>query len=142
MAFIKGQCGNPSGRPKGSTNKRTLIRDALAATFPEGEPGFWLAVAQQAKAGDLQAAEMIAKRLYPILKPTSQEVIFSLSGDTPTQQATSILQAIAAGEVPPDTGKLLLDSVAAALGIKEADELAQRIAVLEQRLAEQQADNG
>ncbi|MEY4476119.1 MAG: hypothetical protein RL248_1886, partial [Pseudomonadota bacterium] len=26
--------------------------------------------------------------------------------------------------------------------IKEADELAQRIAVLEQRLAEQQADNG
>lgn len=36
---------NKAGRPAGSKNKRTLIREALAETFDGGEQGFWLPVA-------------------------------------------------------------------------------------------------
>lgn len=91
---------NTAGRPKGSQNKRTIIREALQATFPDGELGFWLAVATQAKAGDLQAAGMIANRLYPNLKPEQAPVVLSepLNG-TPQEMVTQIVNAVSRGEI-------------------------------------------
>lgn len=85
--FTPGQSGNPAGRPKGASNRRTIIRNALEQTFPGGEQGFWLAIATQASGGDATAAEMIAKRLYPALKPEAMPMPFNLAGDTPTEQA-------------------------------------------------------
>src|SRR5690554_3865220 len=70
---------NKAGRPAGSKNKRTIIREALEQSFDDGEHGFWLAVCAQAKAGDLQAAAMLADRLYPKLKPLSDPVRLSES---------------------------------------------------------------
>ncbi|MHA6962883.1 DUF5681 domain-containing protein [Zobellella denitrificans] len=134
MAFKPGQSGNPAGRPAGAQNRRTLIREALEQTYPEGERGFWLQLAGQAAEGDAQAAEMIAKRLYPPLKPESLPMPFNLTGESATEQARAILAAVAAGDIPPEAGKALIDSLAAVVKIAEVDELAERLAVIEDAL--------
>jgi len=102
------------GRPKGAVNKRTLVRQALMKTFGlEGEEGFWIAIAMQAKAGDMQAAEMIASRLYPKLKPQADTVALSrpLVGSL-EDKARIIVELMGTGEIPPDTAKELLNALA------------------------------
>lgn len=103
---------NTIGRPKGSLNKRTLIREALQQTFGDGELGFWLAVADMAKNGDMAASAMIADRLYPKLKPQSEAVQLSESvGGSPLEMAQSLLKLMVQGELPPDTAKELINAI-------------------------------
>ncbi|MEH8229840.1 hypothetical protein [Aeromonas veronii] len=128
---------NVKGRPKGSPNRRTLIREALQATYPEGEQGFWLAVATQAKSGDGVSQQMIADRLYPKLRPAAEPVEFALTGEASfTDLARSVLMAVSRGEVDPQTGKSLIDAVAGLARVaeidalqKQLDELAARVGV-------------
>ncbi len=120
------------GRPPGSRNKRTIIRQQLAEAFEGGEAGFWRAVAEQAKAGDLQAAAMLADRLYPRLKPTSEPVQLSepLDGSL-AENARAVLRMIAAGEISADMGRELLTSIADVAKILEVADLEKRIERLE-----------
>jgi len=103
-----------AGRPKGSVNKRTLVRQALMKVYGlEGEEGFWTAVAMQAKEGDMQAAEMIASRLYPKLKPQADTVTLSKPLDGSLEnKARIIVELMGIGEIPPDTAKELLNALA------------------------------
>ncbi len=121
------------GRPKGAVNKRTLVRQALMKTYGlEGEEGFWIAIAMQAKAGDMQAAEMIASRLYPKLKPQAEAVTLSkpLDGSL-ADSARSILQMASTGELTPDTASELLGVLADVAKVVEVQELQQRLERLE-----------
>lgn len=123
---------NKAGRPKGSRNRRTLAREALQAAFPDGELGFWSAVATQAAEGDLQAAAMIADRLYPKLKPTSEPLALSEPLDgTPAEVARSIMRMAGAGELTTDQARELLAALADVCKIVEASELEERITKLE-----------
>jgi len=68
------------GRPKGSKNKATLIREALQERYPEGgEKAFWRAVIDSAAAGEVSAMRIIANRLEPELK--SMDVTADLTHD-------------------------------------------------------------
>lgn len=123
---------NKAGRPKGSRNRRTLAREALQAAFPDGEQGFWSAVATQAAEGDLQAAAMIADRLYPKLKPTSEPLTLSEPLDgTPAEVARSIMRMAGAGELTTDQARELLAALADVCKIVETSELEERITKLE-----------
>lgn len=132
--LLNGAPPNKRGRPPGSVNKRTLIRDALRQHFPDGEAGFWQAVAQQAADGDMQATTMLADRLMPRLKPQGECVMLALDAQaTPAQMARQIIAAVAQGHIAPDAGRELLAAVADVCKIVESSELEQRI----QRLEEQ-----
>ena len=48
-----------------------------------------------------------------------------------TEQAQSVLQAIADGNVAPDVGKQIIEAINALNGIRQIDELEQRINALE-----------
>lgn len=123
---------NKAGRPKGSRNRRTIAREALQQAYPDGELGFWQAVAQQAADGDLQAAAMIADRLYPKLKPTSEPVALSEPLDgSPGDVARAIMRMAGAGELTTDQAKELLSALADVCKIVEVTELEQRIEKLE-----------
>lgn len=128
------QIPNPNtiGRPKGSPNKRTIIREALRQTFPEGEHGFWLSVASIASSGDLQAAAMLADRLYPKMKPQGETITLSkpLNGSL-ADNARTILELVADGELSPDTAKELLSALADVGKIIEVSELEKRLEKLE-----------
>ena len=123
---------NTIGRPKGSPNKRTLVRQALELTYPEGEQGFWLSLANMAAGGDLQAAAMLADRLYPKLKPQGEAVALSRPLDgTLADNARTILELVAVGEISPDTAKELLSALADVGKIIEVTELQKRLERLE-----------
>ena len=124
---------NKAGRPAGSKNKRTLIREALAETFDDGEQGFWLSVATMAKGGDTQAMAMLANRLIPALKPQSEAVVLPepLNG-TSADMARQLIQFAGNGAISTSTAQELLSALADVLKIVEITELEKRLAQLEQ----------
>jgi len=123
-----GQSGNPKGRPKGSVNRRTQIADA----FIEDGKNIARIVCDAALAGDMQAAQIVLSRILPVLRPTSERVKFDLDTTAPlTEQARQVLSAVAGGEVDPDTGKRLIDSISAFAGLRQVDEFEARLNALE-----------
>ena len=121
------------GRPVGSKNKRTLIREALTETFDGGEQGFWLSVATMAKGGDTQAMAMLANRLIPALKPASDCVTLPepLNG-TSADMARQLMHYASTGAISTSTAQELLSALADVLKIVEVTELEKRLSQLEQ----------
>jgi hypothetical protein len=65
MTFVKGQSGNPAGRPPGSRNKATI----LAETIFQGEAETIIRLAiDKAKEGDMTAIRLCLERVYPRLR--------------------------------------------------------------------------
>lgn len=117
------------GRPKGSLNKRTKVAIALDAASED------VAKAMIAKAleGDTAAGRLVLERVQPPKRAEGIRVQFDLNPEAPlTAQAQQVLYAVAQGEVDVDTGKLLIDCLSAFAGLREVDELAARIANLEE----------
>ena len=93
------------GRPVGSKNKRTLIREALTETFADGELSFWMAVCSQAKDGCTQSQGLLANRLIPALKPQSEAVVLPepLNG-TSAEMARQLMHYASTGAISTSTG--------------------------------------
>lgn len=72
--FAKGISGNPSGRPKGSKNRTTLIRNAIEADMVDRLQHDALAVLNKtielALAGDTTCIKILMDRLLPARKAT------------------------------------------------------------------------
>jgi len=70
--FQKGKSGNPLGRPKGSKNKTTLLREAMQEKadrqLSRNVPKVLEVVIKAALAGDMSAAKMILDRAVPVKK--------------------------------------------------------------------------
>lgn len=115
---------NPVGRPKGSKNKRTLVREALQEVFPDGERGFWLAVATMAKNGDMQAMTMLADRLIPKLKPQDPGITLPapLTGEIDSM-ALQIMGHVSSGAITPTQAEDLLKVLDVAGEVVKADRL-------------------
>lgn len=126
--WVKGQSGNPKGRPPGRTDARTKITRALL------DDGLEIArvVTDAAKEGDLQAASLVLSRIAPALRPEAQPVQFDFDPTAGTvQQVEAVLAAVASGAVPVDLGKQLIDSIKALADVRAFEELLPRIITLE-----------
>lgn len=70
--FKKGLSGNPGGRPKGSKNSLTILKEAVLAksedVILEHFPKIVTAVCQKAMEGDMTAAKLIMDRILPTKK--------------------------------------------------------------------------
>ena len=84
--------------------------------------------------GDMQAANMVLQRLSPPLRARAEKVTFELTPDAPlTTQAQQIMTAVAEGSIDPETGQLLINCITAFAGLKQVDELEQRLIALEEK---------
>lgn len=129
MAFKPGKSGNPKGRPAGRPDKRAQWRKELEK---HGSDLVAKAV-ELALAGDSQALKLCIDRAIPAYRPAAEPVRFEMTGDTLTDKAESILAAVAAGELDPQTGKALIDAIGSLVKVAEIDEIQRRLAELEGR---------
>ena len=128
--WLPGQSGNPKGRPAGSRNKRNIVAEEFA------KDGSRLArvVMDAALEGDMQAAGLVLQRLSPPLRARAEKVTFGLDPTAPlTAQAQQVISAVASGDIDPDTGQLLVGCITALAGVKQIDDLEQRLSALERR---------
>lgn len=130
--YIKGQSGNPAGRPKGIKNKATLLRASLEDDLPD----LLAVVKKQALEGDIQAIKLILDRVMPPLKATAPviELLELSKATTLSEKAEAIIDAVGCGELAPDIASQLISAVATLAKVIEIDQLQQRLEALEQHL--------
>ena len=123
-----GESGNPKGRPKGS-GQVAQLRSAIAGRVPE----ILDKLMRQALEGDTSAARLLLERAVAPLKAAEQPQAVNLAGDSLTDQGRSVLRSVAAGELAPGQGAALLAGIGTLARVTEIDELAARVAALEQK---------
>lgn len=121
---------NPSGRPRGISDKRAKLNQKLLSDAQ----GIVDKMIAQALEGDSHAASLILARVMPALRAQSERVEFDFDSKAPlTDQVSAVLQAIADGEVSADVGKQIIEAIGSLGAVKQIDELEARLAALEGR---------
>jgi hypothetical protein len=128
--FKKGQSGNPAGKPKGVKDKRAKLLNTLLTEAGEVVD----AVLARAKEGDAASAALVLGRVLPALRAQSQTVEFQFDPEASiTVQIQQVLAAVAAGEVPPDTGEQIIRAIGTLSQARVTEELAAEVAALKAR---------
>jgi Family of unknown function (DUF5681) len=127
MPFVKGQSGNPAGRPPGARNRKTLIAEAVFEAHAEQIAAH---AVERALMGDNAALRLCIGVLLP--RATERPVPFPLPAITGAkdveQAAVSIAAAVGTGELTPREALELLRVVDRSVKIIEAARAAQQAA--------------
>lgn len=121
--FLPGHSGNAGGRPK----RESVLRKQLE----EGSDDAITQVLNAAAAGDMTACRLILERTVPVRKASYEAIAFELDDSSLADTAKSVLRAVAAGELSPDVGTMLITAVNGTAKIIEVDELERRLTALE-----------
>jgi hypothetical protein len=103
--YKKGQSGNPSGKPKGSKDKRTELRELLkphAAKLVKK-------VVDLALAGDVSALRICIDRIIPPVRENRLSIALPVVKDVAgcTAAQAKVLKAVTAGELLPGEAESL-----------------------------------
>lgn len=133
--FQPGQSGNPAGKPKGTSDKRTQIRRMLEAKGPEVVDTLLdMALIDR----DPTALKLIMERISP--KPKADSVnlgiqVNSVGGQEDIRKIVGeVLLGAIKGEVPDDQGKAIANLVKTVSDIDSRIEDAKRLDAIEERL--------
>ena len=126
----RGQSGNPSGRPKGARHAALVALDAIGEAAA-GE--VMQAVVDAAKAGDVRAAEILLRRLWPERKGRPLIVeLPSIAGAADLPAAVgAVVQAVAAGDLTTEEGQAIAAILETQRRVIETADLSARIEALE-----------
>lgn len=129
-AWVKnGPSPNPKGRPAGVPDKRLL---ATQAALDEMRNIVAMLVGR-ALEGDTNAASIVLSKVLPSVKAQAEKVNFEFDATAPiSEQVAQVLDAVAAGAVAPDVGRLIIDSIKSLADVRASEELEARIAALEE----------
>jgi hypothetical protein len=124
--FVAGGPGGP-GRPKGARHAAFAALDAIGSKAAEEVLGVVVAAA---KGGDLRAAEVLLRRLWPERKGRPVEVALP-----EVASAADLVPALAAVAAAMGRGELTPEEAQAVAGVLETQRRAVETAELEQRIA-------
>ena len=126
----RGQSGNPSGRPKGARHAALVALDAIGEAAAREVMG---AVVGAAVAGDMRAAEILLRRLWPERKGRPLAVdLPPITGAADLPAAVgAVVQAVAAGDLTPEEGAAIAGILETQRRAIETADLAARIEALE-----------
>lgn len=128
--WVKGQSGNPRGRPPGRVDARTKITRALM----DDGPAIARVVIEAAKEGDLQACGIVLSRIAPPIKAQSERVEFYFEPTASiSRQIESVLATIASGALSADVGREVIAAIGTLSSARAVEELESRIITLEAR---------
>ena len=128
MRFEKGVSGNPNGRPRGSRDRRTVLRELLNPYAPD----LVQKAVDMALQGDSAALKMCLDRLVAPLRTSSPEFPIDATGSL-QDRGEAVLQAIQRGQLDAVTGNAYLNALSEQARLKEHTELETRLANLERR---------
>lgn len=124
----KGVSGNPAGRPPGRPDKRLLATEQMLQEMR----GIVSVLVGKALEGDTNAASIVLAKVLPSVKAQAEKVSFEFDASLPiSEQVAQVLDAVAAGAVAPDVGRLIIDSIKSLADVRATEELAARIEALE-----------
>jgi hypothetical protein len=107
---------------------------ALREQINEALPDIVRAMVERALVGDPGAARLLVERVIPALRPEERSVTVHLPVDEPlADQGRALLVAVAAGDLSPSQASTLLAGLSTMAKLIETDELAARVAALEER---------
>ncbi len=125
--FVKGQSGNPAGKPMGAKDKRTELRALLQ---PHAEVLVGKAV-ELALNGDTTALRICLDRLIAPVKARDLVVTPGALDGSPADQGRVVLAALSNGRITPDEANTLMQTIAAQSRILAADTIAARLEAIE-----------
>lgn len=141
--FSKENQPKPENRSGGQSSFYKEIMSELESKFKngkvEGYDSFPKYVADKALTDGAPYMDAILRRIMPASKSTYPDIEFDYDPEwTHVEKANSIMNGIANGQIPPDVGHLLIDSLSKMLGIEEVTELAKRLEAIEKLLENKQ----
>ena len=130
--FVKGQSGNPNGRPEGSRNRATILAQAL---FDGQAEELIQKCIQMALDGDSTAMRLCIERLVPPRKdrPVNLDLPQMECVEDTIKAMAVISSGVADGELTPSEGQVLSGMVENYRKAIETTELEERISNLEKR---------
>ena len=128
--WLKGQSGNPKGRPQGLRHKATMAAEALLDGQAEA---LTQQAVQLALEGDVTALRLCLERILPARKdrPITVELPAITTAQDVVHASTSLIQSVSDGALTPaEAGELskLVESAAKSIELRD---LEQRITELE-----------
>ena len=128
--WIKGESGNPSGRPRGS-GQIAQLRQAIADRLPS----IVERLIQSALAGDTQASRLLIERCIPALRPTDAPTGFDLPQGNSMLRADAIFAQMASGKLSIADGATMINALHNTAKLEEIALLAERLEKLERSAA-------
>jgi Family of unknown function (DUF5681) len=126
-----GASGNPAGKPPGARHAALVALDAIGA---EAGTEIMAAVVTAAKGGDMRAADILLRRLWPERKgrPVQMHLPAIMTAGDIVAALGAVADAVAAAELSPEEGAAVAGIFESQRKAIETVELEQRIAALEQ----------
>jgi Family of unknown function (DUF5681) len=137
--FVRGQSGNPAGRPPGARNRKTLA----AAVFLDGEAEAPTRKAVElALAGDLTALRLCLERILPPCRERTVKLALPPleSADDITAAMTVVAAPLVDGIITPGEGEAIARFLDTFVPVIDANNFARRFTAIE-RAAAAEADD-
>jgi hypothetical protein len=130
MPYKKGHSGNPNGRPRGISARRTELRESLA---PHTMDIIHKAISL-AKDGDTTALRLCLDRLLPPVRVKVETLELGQLTGTLAGWGQAIVEASLTGKITPNQASALMQALMAQVRLVEADELASRLDAIERQV--------
>jgi hypothetical protein len=127
VPFVKGESGNPAGRPPGARNTRTLLCEAFLENQAEG---LTRTLVNMANGGDSTALRLAIDRILP--RGASRPILFPLprvdSAKAARQAVADVIQGMTTAQLAPRDGNEMLRVIERGAKIIATAEAAEAVA--------------